>query len=276
MRLGFLGSGKIALHHAAAFSYLGATIAASAARSEMSAAACEFRARTNACFMTPDQLLSASDIDAVIACLPAEATAQWLQQLLASSKPILIEKPIFPAGLDVTRGDKLVGYNRRFYKTVTALKERLSRGGVIAVQATFPGTLYGAALHGLDLLFYLLGPLTWKQPGRNGFAETSAGVPVSLAINPDDPVNASIRAIMNDGTSWMLSPFETLSVFQGFDVDGTTIRRYTPRLVQRIEEQSDFKPGFLDQARAFLSKDFGPGARPAESVKLMEFVDEIR
>jgi Oxidoreductase family, NAD-binding Rossmann fold len=276
VRLGFLGSGKIALHHAAAFAQAGATIAAAAARDEMSATVREFRARTQARFATPEQLLADPGIDGVIACLPQEATAQWLSRLLASPKPILIEKPILPAGLDVAQSNKLVGYNRRFYRTVASLKERLSQGGLIAVHATFPGDLYGAAIHGLDLLFFLLGPLTWKHAGRNGLAVTPAGVPVSLAINADDPVNAGIRAVLDDGTSWLLSPFETLSVFKGFDVAGTTIRRYSPRLIMRIEETDDLKPGFLAQSRAFLSGEFGPGARPAESVQLMEFVGEIR
>jgi hypothetical protein len=94
-------------------------------------------------------------------------------------------------------------------------------------------------------------------------------------MNRDEPANAGIRVLFDDGTSWYLSPFETLSVYKGFDVTGVAIRRYTPKLVERVEEPTTSKPGFVAQSKAFISNDFGPGARPAESIALMEFVDEV-
>jgi hypothetical protein len=158
---------------------------------------------------------------------------------------------------------------------VKKLKERLREGGLVAVSATLPGDRLGAAIHGIDLLFHLLGPLTWRCAGRTGLAVSGDGTPVSMSMHPDDPVNMTVRMLFNDGTSWQLSPLETLSVHLGFDVEGGTIRRYAPRLIDRLDEPAEFKPGFLKQSKAFLSGSFGPGARPCESVRLMEFVDQV-
>jgi len=275
MRLGFIGCGKIAQHHAAAFAHLGALIVAGCGQTEDSARWLEFRAKTGAAYRKPEQILDSSDIDGIVVCLPPAQTAIWLRSILASQKAALIEKPISPAGMNLAGANKLVGYNRRYYGTVARLRDRLMAGGLIAVHATLPGDVYASAIHGLDLLFHLLGPLKWKYARRNGLAESGEGVPVSIAMNQDDPVNSSIRMLFGDATSWLLLPFETLCVYRGFDVSGTTIRRYAPRLVEKAEEPATFKPGFLDQSRAFLSREFGPGARPAESVALMEFVDEV-
>jgi hypothetical protein len=275
MRLGFLGCGKIAMHHAAAFSHLGAAVMAGSARSPGSPKWAAFQAKTGARFLEADALLAAPDVDAIIACLPKDEMAAWLDRLMRSEKPVLLEKPIRPLPQQVGPTNKLVGYNRRFYQTVSKLRERMGRGGLVAAYATLPGDLYGAAIHGLDLLFHLLGPLAWRHAGTTGLAMTMEGKPVSLAMNRDDPINMSIRVYFDDGTSWMLSPLETLTVHQGFEIDGSAIRRYTPRVIDRVGEPVDFKPGFLEQSKAFLSGSYGPGARPQESLRLMEFIDEI-
>ena len=39
-------------------------------------------------------MLEDPEIDAVIACLPWNVTETWLPDLLASPKPVLLEKPI--------------------------------------------------------------------------------------------------------------------------------------------------------------------------------------
>lgn len=275
MRLGFLGCGRVAVHHAEAFSHLGASIAYGSAQSQGSPRWAQFQAKTGAKFLEGEALLDAPDVDGIVACLPRDELKKWLDRLLASAKPVLIEKPIWPPQRLVGPDNKLVGYNRRFYRTTAKLQERVRRGGLVAASATLPGDLYGAAIHGIDMLFHLLGPLRWRYAGKTGLAMSEDGKPVSLFMHPDDPVNTTVRMLFDDGTSWQLSPFETLSVHRGFDIDGGTIRRYVPRLIDRAEEPAEFKPGFLEQSKAFLSGAYGPGARPGESVRLMEFVDEI-
>lgn len=274
VRLGFLGCGRIALHHADAFQHLGATVVAGSARAPDSPRWTAFRDKTGAAYRPTAEIIEARDIDALVVCLPPEETAHVLPTVLASPKAALIEKPIRPAGLP-SKDHKLVGFNRRYYAGVGRLRSRLTSGGLVAAHATFPGDIHASTIHGLDLLFHLLGPLSWKYARRNGAAETRDGVPVTIAMNRNDPVNAGIRVLFDDDASWHLSPFETLSVYRGFDVTGATIRRYTPKLIDRVNEQAVFKPGFVEQAKAFLSGTYGPGARPSESVALMEFVDEV-
>ncbi|MFP5405344.1 MAG: hypothetical protein ACLGHY_03030, partial [Gammaproteobacteria bacterium] len=205
--------------------------------------------------------------------------------------------------------NKLVGFNRRFYRGVARLRERLAMGGLKAVYATMsedvrrhaerhgPGIVPHvpafASSHTLDLLLHLLGPLKviriypWPERGAvapfvsvNGVLESETGCPVFLALNAHDPVQAGLRFLFDDGTSWLLAPLERLSVFEGYDVtpetQGAAIRRYRPRLLESVEEDARIKPGLLEQARAFLEGTPRHAAGLADFARVLHLIDALR
>jgi predicted dehydrogenase len=212
------------------------------------------------------------------------------------------------AGPEARPAGKLIGYNRRYYATVARLRARLGQGGLKAVQVTVsedlsrlvrdhgpaivPHVLAFSSSHALDLALHLCGPLEIVRlrahrdrglPGPfvslNGLLETTGGVPVALALNANDPSPAGLRCLFDDGTTWHLSPLEVLTVYDGYEIrqarPGAEIRRYVPRAAEVVEEPADVKPGFVAQMRAFLSGDFGPGASPAECVRLHRLLERL-
>ena len=102
---------------------------------------------------------------------------------------------------------------------------------------------------------------------------------MSLAINAEDPSPAGIRLLFDDHTSWLLSPLETLTIYDRYDTveirPGSAIRRYLPHVAQAYEEPAELKPGFVEQMSVFLSGDFGPGARLADALALQRFIDSL-
>lgn len=321
-RIGILGAGKVARHHAKALAAAGATIVAGSTRRADSPNWQAFRAEAPGARFVADgaAMLTDNEVEGIVVSLPWHEMPAWTVRLLACPKPMLIEKPLAleAAALEsalasapaFTRanGNKIVGYNRRFYVTVRRLRDRLAQGGLKAVYATMSedvarhveahgpsvlAHLLAFASHSLDLLLHLVGPLA---PARvyahaergypapvasfNGVLETEAGIPVFVAINTDDPAPAGLRFLFDDHTSWVLAPLERLEVYRGYEIapeaPGAAIRRYTPRLVERVDEPAEQKPGFLAQARAFLSGRTAEAARPQESLALLRLIAALK
>ncbi len=319
MRIGILGAGEIACHHARVARALGHEVAAATARSQESANWAKFSvAAPGARFEASGQdLLEDPDLDAIVACLSWAVQPEWLGRLLASAKPVLLEKPIgfsprqVRAALsasEVNAGNKLVGYNRRFYEPVRNLAERISQGGLKAVEVTisenveshlkkhgpkvFEHILAFASCHSLDLVLYLLGPVTvasikayrettFSVPftSFNGSLMSAAGVPITLALNASDPSPAGFRCRFDDHTTWHLSPLEKLSIYEGYEVieasESMPIRSYVPCLAESISADLRYKPGFLAQMEAFLSGKFGPGATVQDSVAVLDLIEAL-
>lgn len=319
MRIGFLGAGAIALEHARAAVFLGHEPAAVAARSLSSPRLSAFLSEFPGARRVSDghALLADPALDAIVACLPWNETELWLDAILASPRPVLIEKPaarssavlqnaMGRAGLP--RALKAVGYNRRFYEPVQRLRARLSEGGLKAAEIVVSEDIgrhvarYGAAVvphleafasHALDLSRFLLGPLTPVKSyahgsgakgmgftSRHALLETRSGAPVWLAFNVNDPSPVGLRCRMDDGTTWHLAPLETLNVFDGFETlpaeEGRRIRRYVPRLKETVEADARFKPGFVEQMRAFLGEEAGTLASLDESVDVLRLIERLR
>lgn len=259
-RVAVLGAGKVACHHADAAHALGHAIVAGATRSPSSHNWTAFHARAPEARFVPDgaALLHDPAVDAVIVCLPWNVIENWLDRLLESPTPLLIEKPVgltaakLQAALELHgahRDNRLIGYNRRFYTTVARLRERLAAGGLKAVQATISEDIahhvsrHGpevvehllafSSAHFLDLLLHLLGDLAIvrlrahreREPGvpfvsYNGLLETATGIPVSLSLNASDPSPAGLRLLFDDHTTWVLQPLERLRVYDRYEIEG--------------------------------------------------------
>ena len=142
VRFGLLGAGRIGKVHAKAISAnTSARLVAVAdafpkAASDLSAQyGCEVR--------SIEQILAASDIDAVVICTPTDTHAELIEQFTKAGKAIFCEKPI---DLDVERvkaclkvvdaagGTLMVGFNRRFDPHFMAVKAVIDRGEIGAVE----------------------------------------------------------------------------------------------------------------------------------------------
>jgi predicted dehydrogenase len=318
-RLGFLGAGPMARAHGAVALALGAEIVAVCTAREDSPNRDEFRKiAPQARHMTDGEALLADDaVDGVVACLPWDVMPQWAARLMKTPRPVLMEKPIgFDAdeartqaeAASASLGDKLVGYNRRFYETVALLRGRVTQGGLKAVRVVISESLESqierhgrdiiphlvsfCSAHTLDLMLHIFGPLrpvalaSFPEKGEaapfvslNGMLATQDGVAVTLALNADDPVNTGLRCLFDDGTAWELSPLETLTIYKGLDVQPPTsqgnIRRYSPQVEARHEVDTSFKPGCHAQMAAFLSGEYGPGATVEDALAVLDLIASL-
>jgi predicted dehydrogenase len=319
-RLGIVGAGAVALDHAAAAAALGARVSAASTRSERSPRWAAFKTAYPDCAFEPDPAAMAErgDVDAVVLCLPWKAQAAWLDWGLSARKPVLIEKPIALAAPELraalerhraTLAGKLVGYNRRYYRTVERLAERLAQGGLRAADITIseevarlvrvhgedmlPYAMEHSGCHLIDLAVHLFGPLSVARmmrrrerqdgvafDGYNGLLETGAGVPIAFFANANDPSRVGIRCKFDDGTFWCLTPPEILTVYKGYDIVERSpecqVKQYAPREAEKLVEDAALRPGFLAQMRAFLTGDFGPGCTPAMALGLLDLVAAIK
>ncbi len=316
MRVGIIGAGRVARHHAAAVAALGHTVVAGATARADSPNWAAFAEVAPAARHAGDaeQLLDDAAVDALVVCLPWNVIPANYARLLRSQKPMLIEKPVALSGAqaaaaleqpDIVPANKLVGYNRRYYAVVERLRAHIAEGGmkaahvVISEDVTRQVRRFGAEIvaglvafssHIPDLMLHLFGRLDVVRLYRhrdgqgfvsvNGLLETAAGLPVSLALNASDPSPVGIRCLFDDGTTWHLSPLEQLAVYDGYDMQeaeaGRQIRRFVPHAADIYDEPADFKPGFLAQMRVFLSGSFGDGATPAECLLLHHFIDRLQ
>ncbi len=258
MKVGVLGAGKVARHHARVVAALGHRVTAGSTRRDDSPNWAAFReAAPEARFVArPEEMLEDAELDALVVCLPWNVLPTWTPRLLASEKTILIEKPLALDSPSLERAlseakehtaNKLIGLNRRFYAPVRRLAERIAEGGLAAVQVTISEELdrhlraHGAEIlphlpvfsstHSLDLILHLFGRPSLVRVYRrkeirhghaftsvNGLLETPDGVPITLALNASDPVAAGIRCIFDDHTSWHLSPLETLRIYDRYEI----------------------------------------------------------
>jgi len=258
-RLGFIGAGRMAQHHARAALALGA---------EIVLAAVERRSSPNAKNLDPTDgylynnetvdgwrlLIKETDIDGVIVAAPWNVIPEMRLDLLKCDKPMLIEKPIVLIGEDFYGHsdvsfelNKMVGFNRRFYSVVQQLRERINQGGVISADVTISEISQAAiekdgpdilkhlwelkCIHIIDLMSYLFGKLEIRflcanDYSRSGFIQTEAvlvhylhGLPIHLHVNIDDPSPVGFRVRFDDGDTWVLSPLERLTIYRGVKVE---------------------------------------------------------
>jgi len=319
IRLGILGAGSIARHHAVAAIGAGATISAACTRRRDSPNWDAFLDVAPGVRHLSDckALLAEPGIDAIIACLSWNVMPQFLNDLLSDPRPILLEKPIALDAASVHAAirragaaldNKLVGYNRRFYEPVVRLRERINQRGLKAAEVTIseniqshvakhgsdivPHLITFGSSHTLDLVLHLFGPLhpvrVWghKDPGKmefvsyNGVLVTEREEPVVLSLNSDDPSPAGVRCRFDDGTTWHLSPLETLSIYQGTIIHpsepGRCVRSYQPRLAETVVADARQKPGIEMQMAAFLSHNYDLGATPSDAAAVLNLIEEIR
>jgi len=315
MKLGFIGAGPIARHHAAAALACGAEIAAACTSRRDSpnrpifADIADVRWSINYRSLIDDPRL-----DALVVAVPWDFIEQILPDLLACDKPMLIEKPLAlssPKMKDAIRWDyhknKVVGFNRRFYQCVRTLKAKLRQQSPQYALVTISEHLLhhqettGAAvlkylaeftsIHTLDLVNHLFGPCdvmhasSWEKMGFVSYnahllpANNKGEFPIFLRLNANDPTPIGITCLFPDGTSWVLSPLERLTIYKGMEIQPATeqykSRRFVPKAMRVIDESMNHKPGFKAQMKAFLSGDTSIAAKPEDNLRALEMLDDL-
>jgi len=296
MKIGFIGCGKIAHFHAEVLQSLGAEIVSLSYRSDREKARIfsdKFGVRR--IFNDWKEMISTANPDALWVLADWEKIDEMLLPVLEFNLPVFFEKPValssekiemaiesYKSGISSVQ----VGYNRRFYSVVRQLKDELSGKRIIAAEIFIPEsvnlsdknlvryrTLQNSS-HIIDLLYFLFegfDPVieqvkTFSEAGfiTPGYTATlSSGIGFSLYISSvfNSPLNTSIRIYTDDETIYELKPVEKLCVYKGFEViepgENQPVRLYNPKIIREIYEPVDkYKPGFLEQARSFITETF--------------------
>ena len=182
VRFGLLGAGRIGKVHARAISgNADATLVAVA--DAMAPAAAAVAAQYGCDVRTIEQILAASDIDAVIICTPTDTHADLIERFARAGKAIFCEKPVdlslkrVKACLKVAAECKaklMVGFNRRFDPHFAAVRAAIDAGRIgdvemVTITSRDPGAPPAAyikvsggifrdmTIHDFDMARFLLG-----------------------------------------------------------------------------------------------------------------------
>ncbi len=185
MRIGVVGCGRIGTRHVDAYRQLGDVDVLVADEDEAQAKAVAERWGIEA--LTPDELLN-QDLDAVDICVPSAFHKDWILRALSAGRHVFCEKPLclsYGEALEIRSAAEeasrhvTVGYLYRHHPAFRFAKETLDHGIVgdpyVAMarlggrgshrpwkhdRQRGGGVIFEMMVHMLDLLSWLLGPLT--------------------------------------------------------------------------------------------------------------------
>src|SRR5215207_3553944 len=181
LRIGLLGAGRIGrIHGANIAAHPRARLAAIADANPMAAEA--LAAATGSHVRDLDSVIEDRDIEAVVICTPTDLHAGLIERAARAGKAVFCEKPVdLDAGrihecLEVvaaTGASLMIGFNRRFDPSFSALARRLRAGEIGAIEivtilsrdpapppehAAWSGGLFrDMMIHDLDMARFLLG-----------------------------------------------------------------------------------------------------------------------
>jgi predicted dehydrogenase len=305
-RIALIGTGPISDWHVRAARAVGLDVVAVASRPG-SARAKDFADRhgIRRLFNGWRALLDARDgWDALVIATHTDGTPEVLAAGMELGVPILVEKPVaWSAGrlaaLAAGAHEKvIVGFNRRYYRTVRFLRDEVAAGPPVLAHLSLPESVdwdgtrpywepfVSNSSHGLDLVRFVFGEMRvvsvhrMRRPGGALAAFTATlvsarGDVVQLAGNWNAAANFALT-VDRPGRRVELRPFELATVYEGMEVvepsPETPIRRYLPRVKERVtldETDRREKPGFVGQAVGLLALVHGRPA-PAEAATLSD------
>jgi hypothetical protein len=226
------------------------------------------------------EMMNKEKYDGIVIATRTESTIEILEYAIKQNIPILVEKPVSFNSKDIkkiiNKSHKMimVGYNRRFYKTVNVVKNLISEeenpilASMITPELSNIKDFFNNTSHSLDILRYIFGEikLTYIKKliinnVQKGFVATFSNNKkdiIQFIANWDASDNFSLSVFQNT-KKIELKPYEELSIYDGIDViqpiDTNPIRQYVPKLVEKITlEPIDkyIKPGFYQQSCTFL------------------------
>ena len=282
IKIGFIGTGKIANYHAKAFLKSNFKIEAVAA-SQNSKRAKMFANKYNAkyFFRSSKELAQNAHkfLDCILICCKTEKSLSYIK--LIRKIPILCEKPVSLNYKDIekTKNKKVfVGYNRRFYNSVSIFKKELKKNKKFIVNVELPEKIFNSSqkkirfsnvfensVHMFDLINYIFDePKLIKNSNLKNLPQlrslqfmTKKKNFINLLCNWNSSSNFKIEAF-SDNKRFLLQPIEKIKIFQGINIINPTkktpFRQYKPKTIYVSnfkKKEKQFKPGFKDQAEEF-------------------------
>ncbi len=280
-RIALIGYGKIAPKHLEALRAAGAEVVASCNRSEANREKARTEGRIPKTYASIGEMLEHEKPDGVVSCASFFEVYRTALEVLPIGIPTLLEKP---PGTSLAEYEELralaarhgtpvmVGLNRRFYGVVQGAVA--DAGGLAAITEVdvdwsedarhflkrgftpeqVARMVFGNSLHGIDLMTHLGGGLPTPQITVRRGAERFDW---NMAVQglSDRGALLSFRSTWSSPGKWRLqlcasrrryvfAPLETCVVQQSGERAERTIAP-DPR-------DTEFKPGFFGQARAFL------------------------
>jgi predicted dehydrogenase len=224
------------------------------------------------------KLLDQETYDGIVIATRIESTVEILEDVIKQNVPILVEKPVSINSNEIKKLIKksheliMVGFNRRFYKTVNTIKNTIHTenkpviANMIIPESNIKNFFINSS-HGIDILHYIFGDIKLQYTKKliqnktmKGFVATFSNEKNDLiqligSWNSSDNVSLSVFC---DTKKMELKPYETLKIYDGLQVVEPTknnpIRKYIPSLVNEIGLDSidkKIKPGFFQQSTIF-------------------------
>ena len=267
-------------YHASALKESGLDLQAVASSNLHSSSQVKFASRNNIPknFSNWKELLDQEQYDGIIIGTRIESTLEILEYAIKQNVPILVEKPVSVNSKDlknlIKKSHKLimVGFNRRFYRTVNTLKNliEIENTPVIANMVIPESNLqkfFTNSIHSIDLLRYVFGDIKLEFSKKLIKNKMVNGVTATFSNKKNDliqltgiwnaPANVSL-SVFSEKKQFELKPYETLKIFDDLKVIEPTanepIRKYAPKLMEQIDLEpidKKFKPGFFQQSNAF-------------------------
>jgi len=317
MKLGVIGAGNIIPFHLKAALQVGFELEGITARdNSVNAQRVTKDFKFNNYYPTLTQFIdSANSFDAVLIASEASSLFAVLKSLTKLNIPILIEKPIFvnKSQLEdwesILNQDKiLVGYNRRYYKTIQRLKEVIQQNPGARVHFKIPelsgqeginnemirDVVVGNTVHMFDLIQFCIGPKALDVRNLKSLVKTSDTA--LLDISEDGlktceimfgyADNYSIEVLVN-GKRLVVKPLEAITTYTDMEILSPDaiipFKRYIPKpnpqKADTFHESSDLKPGFLDQYVELSSMTTGGrdkiGAKFNDAINVSKFALEF-
>ena len=225
------------------------------------------------------KMLGDESYDGIVIASRIESTIEILSESMRYDVPILVEKPVgFSSDslkkLVETGHDKiLVGYNRRFYKTVKYVKEFVKEKESVLASITTPEIptirkFFDNTSHSINLLQFVFGEIKLEFSRKIISENGVKGIVAVFTSNQNNVIQFTGNWGASDNFSLItyfgkkkleLRPFEELNIFEEMDIIEPTaespIRKYIPKKIKSIkleEVDARIKPGFFQQAREFL------------------------
>ena len=317
MKLGVIGAGKIIPFHLNAALQVGFELEGIIARdNSVNAERVAKDFKFNKCYRTFSEFVdSANSFDAILIASHASSLFTVLKSLSKFNIPILIEKPIFVDKSQLgdwesipNQNKILVGYNRRYYKTIQRLKKVIQQNPSARVHFKIP-ELSGQepidndmirkivvenTVHMLDLIQFCIGSKSLDVRNLRSLVKTSD---TALFDVSEDGLktceimfgyaeNYSIEVLV-DGIRIVVKPLEVIATYTSMEIltpnEIIPFKRYipkpSPQKADTFHESADQKPGFLGQYVELSNMTTGGrdkiGARFSDSINVSKFALEF-
>lgn len=278
--LAIIGAGNIAPFHIEAAKNAGFNvISIAASKNSESAKILSLKYAIPNYFSNVSDLLIDNSFDCLSIMIPPSATEEILSKVATINKPTIIEKPtaLSSGFLDdfIDKKNIIVGFNRRFYKTISELYSECSqRKGIYSfevveslnsnhnVYEAIQYAIMNNTIHMVDLVRFLIGDYELKDfvfskinymlRSRIYVKDNYIG---ELQISFGSKKNTKIEFETKEN-NLLLKPLEILQRFNAMKITepnhNTPVRTYLPiwsdeGIKKQVIETGSLKPGFADQ-----------------------------